>query len=268
MNRTIFILLMVFALFIKQSFGQEQIVIQLAKPSYTDAVKNQYIHDILIKSFAAMGVDAVLMYNAKPMNDKRIIEQLSHNKTITLAWLSFPYKQPTSLVNTTIPLYKGLHGKRLLIIRGDDQAKFSAIKSLDQLKPLIALQQQSWSDYTVLRDNDLTVNGELDYPGMIKALETGFADYFPRSVLAIGTELNRLKQFNFIIAPDIMLQYPSDYYFYLSKENQHIRDLLEQGMQKLKQSGELERLYLQYFGDVEKQYSLNQRHTITLKNKE
>jgi len=65
-----------------------------------------------------------------------------------------------------------------------------------------------------------------------------------------------------------MLQYPSDYYFYLSKENQHIRDMLEQGMQKLQQSGELEQLYLQYFGDVEKQFSLKQRHIITLKNKE
>ena len=44
--------------------------------------------------------------------------------------------------------------------------------------------------------------------------------------------------------------------------------MLEQGMQKLQQSGELEKLYLQYFGDVEKQFSLKQRHIITLKNKE
>ncbi len=268
MNRAILILLMTFALSSLQAFCHEQIVIQLAKPNYTDAVKNQYIHDILDKSFAAMDADVVLLYNVKPMNNKRIVEQLSHNKTITLAWLSLPHEHTDSLVKTTIPLYKGLHGKRLLIIRHEDQEKFSGIKTLADLTPLVGLQQQSWSDYTVLKNNGLTVNGELDYPGMIKALETGLGDYFPRSVLAMGTELNRLKQFNFVIAPNIMLQYPSDYYFYLSKENQHIRDMLEQGMQKLQQSGELEQLYLQYFGDVEKQFSLKQRHIITLKNKE
>ena len=268
MNRAILIFLMTFALSSLQVLAHEQIVIQLAKPSYNDAAKNQYIHDILDKSFAAMGADVVLLYNIRPMNNKRVVEQLSHNKTITLAWLSLPQQQTDSLVRTTIPLYKGLQGQRLLIIRHEDQEKFSNIETLADLTPLVGLQKQSWSDYTVLKNNGLTVNGELDYPGMIKALETGLGDYFPRSVLAIGTELNKLKQFNFVIAPNIMLQYPSDYYFYLSKSNSHIRDMLEQGMQKLQQSGELEKLYLQYFGDVEKQFSLKQRHIITLKNKE
>ncbi len=139
---------------------------------------------------------------------------------------------------------------------------------MEQLRPLLAVQQQSWSDYDVLKANGLSVNGELDYAGMVKALESGLADYFPRSALAIGVELQRLQQTNFVIAPDIMLQYPNDYYFYLSKENQNIRDLLEQGMQKIQQSGELEQLYLQHFGDVEKQFSLSQRHIINLKNRE
>ncbi|MEQ5873407.1 transporter substrate-binding domain-containing protein [Pseudoalteromonas sp. NFXS39] len=268
MNRAAFILLLTFVLWSLQSFAHEQIVIQLAKPNYIEAVKNQYIHDILNKSFAAMDANVVLLYNVKPMNNKRIVEQLSQNKTITLAWLSLPLQQTDSLVKTTIPLYKGLHGQRLLIIRDEDQEKFSSIKTLAELAPLVGLQKQSWSDYTVLKNNDLTVNGELDYPGMIKALKTGLGDYFPRSVLAIDSELNRLKQFNFVIAPNIMLQYPSEYYFYLSRENQHIRDMLEQGMQKLQQSGELDKLYLQYFGDVEKHFSLKQRHRITLNNKE
>ena len=38
---------MTFALSSLQVLAHEQIVIQLAKPSYNDAAKNQYIHDIL-----------------------------------------------------------------------------------------------------------------------------------------------------------------------------------------------------------------------------
>ena len=150
MNRAILILLMTFALSSLQALAHEQIVIKLAKPNHIDAVKNQYIHDILDKSFAAMNADVVLLYNVEPMNNKRIVEQLSHNKTITLAWLSLPHEQVDSLVRTTIPLYKGLHGKRLLLIRYEDQEKFSNIETLADLTPLVGLQQQSWSDYTVL----------------------------------------------------------------------------------------------------------------------
>ena len=165
---------------------------------------------------------------------------MTHNKAVTLAWLSLPGEIPDSLVRTTTPLYKGLHGKRLLIIREGDEATFHKVNNLDTLKQLIGLQQQSWYDYTVMKNNGLTVNGDLDYLGMIKALETGLGDYFPRSVLAIESELVKLKQFHLIIEPSLMLRYPSNYYFYLSKENQHIADLLEQGMQKLQRSGELE----------------------------
>lgn len=45
----------------------------------------------------------------------------------------------------------------------------------------------------VLRDNDLIVNGEFDYFGMIKVLEIGFVDYFLCLVLVIGIEFNRFK---------------------------------------------------------------------------
>ena len=45
MNRAILIFLMTFALSSLQVLAHEQIVIQLAKPSYKDAAKNQYIHD-------------------------------------------------------------------------------------------------------------------------------------------------------------------------------------------------------------------------------
>ena len=268
MNRAILLCIFYFALFNFSVTAHERLVIQLAKPNYTDATKNQYIHAILEKSFAVMGADVALMYNVKPMNNKRIIEQLSHNKAITLAWLSMPNEQPHALIRTSIPLYKGLHGKRLLIIRKQDQETFKHITHLNELKPFVGLQQQSWSDYTILKANGLKVNGELDYQGMLKALETGLGDYFPRSVLAIESEFNKLQSFDFAIAPQIMLQYPSHYYFYLSKENTEVRDLLEQGMQKLAKSGELEALYLRYFGDVEKQFKLNQRHAITLTNME
>jgi len=157
------------------------------------------------------------------------------NSEITLACLSLAESQTNNLLYTSYPIYRGLHAKRLLMIKKDRLADFAKINSLEQLKPLIALQQQSWSDYYVLKKNGLTVNGELDYFGMLKALDEGLGDYFPRSVTAIQAEINKYSQYDFVIEPNIMLQYTSQYYFYSNKENKHIIELLQKGLDKLAQ---------------------------------
>ncbi|WP_417669816.1 hypothetical protein [Pseudoalteromonas tetraodonis] len=144
--------------------------------------------------------------------------------------------------------------------------EFSEIKTLAQLKPFIALQKQSWSDFYVLKNNGLTVNGDLSYESMLKALDEGLGDYFPRSVTAIKAEIRKHPQYNFVIEPHIMLQYDNYYYFYANENNKAIIELLEQGLTKLADSGELNALYERYYHDVEDGLNLNNRQVFNLKN--
>ena len=66
------------------------------------------------------------------------------------------------------------------MIKQSRLGEFADIKTLERLKPFIALQKQSWSDYYVLKSNGLTVNGDLSYESMLKALDEGLGDYFPK----------------------------------------------------------------------------------------
>lgn len=245
---------------------QEEIVLVLAKPNAPFTQKNSYITTLLKKSFAEVGTTLSFSYTDKPMNNKRILESLNKNSEITLAWLSLAESQTNNLLHTSYPIYRGLHAKRLLMIKKDRLADFAKINSLEQLKPLIALQQQSWSDYYVLKSNGLAVNGELDYFGMLKALDEGLGDYFPRSVTAIQAEINKYSQYDFVIEPNIMLQYTSQYYFYSNKENKHIIELLQKGLDKLAQKGELNALYEQFYGRIEKDNHLKKRLVFKLNN--
>lgn len=246
--------------------AQEAVTLVIAKPSAPFTQKNEYITTLLEKSFAEVGTKLKFTYTVKPMNNKRIFESLSQNEEVTLAWLNLSESQATQLSSTTYPIYRGLHAKRLLMIKKTRLADFSKIKTLEQLKPLIALQEQSWSDYRVLKNNKLTVNGDLDYNGMLKALDEGLGDYFPRSVTAIEAEINKYSQYDFVIEPNIMLQYPSHYFFYANKKNKHLIDTLQQGLNKLAQKGELNALYEQFYGAVEQGKNLEQRIVFKLKN--
>jgi len=170
------------------------------------------------------------------------------------------------LIRTSYPIYNGLHSKRLLMVKQSRLKEFSEIKTLAQLKPFIALQKQSWSDFYVLKNNGLTVNGDLGYESMLKALDEGLGDYFPRSVTAIKAEIRKHPQYNFVIEPHIMLQYDNYYYFYANENNKAIIELLEQGLTKLADSGELNALYEHYYRDVEDGLNLNNRRVFNLKN--
>ena len=239
--------------------------LHLARPSITDTPSNHYIHALLTLAFAEQNKQVNFIYTVQPMNKKRIVEELQKPNSINLAWLSIPEESQPDLRHTSQALYKGLHGKRLLIINKNQQARFAEISTLEQLKPLIALQKQSWSDYDVLKRNGLTVNGELDYKGMTKALDTGLADYFPRSVSAITAEMNKLQHQNLMIEPTIMLQYSNYYYFYTSKQNDELLEQLDAGLLKLQKNGQFELLYQRYFGDKESQLLLATRKILLLK---
>ncbi|MFY8328397.1 hypothetical protein [Pseudoalteromonas sp. ZZD1] len=250
------------------SYAQEletEVNLYLARPSDVNSPTNRYIHDLLSKSFAKVDKKANFIYSIKPMNKKRIVEELEKSNSINLAWLAVNPDSTTNLVHTSLPIYKGLHGKRLLMINKSQQQRFAKINTLEELKPLIALQKQSWSDFQILKRNGLTVNGELNYKSMIKALDTKLGDYFPRSVSAIEAETAKQKHLNLMIEPTIMLQYTNQYFFYSSAQNQELISLLQEGLTKMQQSGEFDELYLSYFGEKEQRLNLSNRKVFELK---
>ncbi len=109
-----------------------------------------------------------------------------------------------------------------------------------------------------------TVNGELSYRSMIKALETKLGGYFPRSVSAIEAEVAKQQHLNLMVEPTIMLHYTNQYFFYSHKANKQLITLQQQGLIKMQQSGEFESLYQHYFGEKEQRLSLSTRKVFQL----
>ena len=72
------------------SSTEQTIALKLGKPSTQDIPKNHYILTLLEKSFAKVNVKLNIAYSLEPMNTKRILEELTRNDDVNLAWLTLP----------------------------------------------------------------------------------------------------------------------------------------------------------------------------------
>lgn len=244
--------------------GTKEISIVLPQSSNTKVPVNFYIVQLIEEALAAEDINAKVTYSKEPMNEKRAIYSLQNDNIINLYWLSTNEALEERLRAIKIPLYKGLHGKRILLIRRAIQNKFAQINSLNDLKNFVGLQQQSWSDYDILVKNGLNIDGSHTYKTMHKALNDGLGDYFPRSALTINSEFQNNKTDNIMVEPTLLLQYPNNYYFFLNKNNEQLANLLESGLNSLIVSGRFEEIFSQYFTERLQDLNLPLRKIINL----
>lgn len=114
-----------------------------------------------------------------------------------------------------IPLLLGLLGNRVFFIRTDDQPKFSAVKSLEDLANLRSLVVKSWGNVPILEHAGLSmVFGQ--YDNLISMLKSGRGDYFSRSVLEILIEADTRNDPDLAIEETILLKYLLPMFFWVS----------------------------------------------------
>jgi hypothetical protein len=247
-----------------QSPAQQQIAIVLPKSSNPKVPVNFYIVQLLEEALAAQNISALVTYSSEPMNEKRAIYSLQNGNIINLYWLSTNEQLEQDLRAIKIPLYQGLHGKRILLIHRELAQQFAAIETLEQLKVYVGLQQRSWSDYDILVKNGLNIDGSQPYHAMHKALNSKLGDYFPRSVLTVRSEYQNNQTDNIMIEPSLLLSYPNNYYFFLSKNDAKLANQLESGLNTLIANGRFEEIFSQHFAERLQGLHLKQRQIIYL----
>ncbi|WP_143873280.1 hypothetical protein [Catenovulum sediminis] len=79
-----------------------------------------------------------------------------------------------------IPLYRGLIGMRIALVKAQNLNLFKNVSSLQDLQQFKAGQGLMWADTKILESNQLKVVKELKYLNLFPMLEGGRFDYFPR----------------------------------------------------------------------------------------
>ncbi|WP_331351401.1 hypothetical protein [Cellvibrio sp. UBA7671] len=161
----------------------------------------------------------------------------------SVAWSMSDDNRNSLLTPIRIPLFKGLLGMRVLLIRKEDQLIFDKIKTLDDLGDFVAGQGAHWPDTKILRDNGLRVVTAMESKSLLKMLKGKRFDYFPRGVVEAWYEASLKKDPSLAVEKNILLAYSSDLYFYVSADNQELAKRIEKGLKILIDNGEFDRYF-------------------------
>ena len=172
----------------------------------------------------------------------RIIELIDSGQ-VDLFWAATSLELEKKLTPVRIPLYKGLLGYRVLLIRRDDQPRFQSIKTAAQLKTIKLGQGKTWADTDILSANGFTLVTSMKYPGLFHMLDGGRFDAFPRGIQEPWAELRQFSQLNLAVEQSLLLRYKMPLYFFTSNANQELARDIEAGLNLAIADGSFDRVF-------------------------
>lgn len=145
-----------------------------------------------------------------------------------------------------VPLFMGLLGYRMMIIRPEDEAKFKAITSPKQLKAMRACQGSSWPDADIMEADGYQIVRIDEFREMYEYMRTGRCDYFPRAITEGYGELeshnNDFPDNPLVAFDDILIHYTVPLYFFTSHRQFELSERIELGLTRAIKDGSLEQL--------------------------
>lgn len=200
------------------------------------------------------------------MTQARAIQSVKQDKLVNVMWTMTTKEREQELLPVRIPILKGLLGHRLLLIRPQDQAKFSAVKQHQDLAKLTAGQGADWPDTHILIANRLPVVTGNNYLGLFKMLSQERFDYFPRGVHEAWAEVVNYP--DLAVEESILLQYPAPTFFFVSNQNVALQQRLERGLRMALKDGSFDTLLYNNpeMSEAFEKSKMGQRKLFRLKN--
>ena len=196
----------------------------------------------------------------------RAFKLIANNEGIDTIAAGATNERQAMLLSVKLPLLKGLNGWRVPLVTEQNKNLFKINHSRADFEKLIAGQLLTWSDTKIIESNGIRVEKGSNYLGLFSMLEKNRFDYFPRSVLEIEDEFNRHKHMGIVIDPNIIIHYPTAYYFYVNRNNLELAQDIEYGLEQAIKDGSFDRLFDHYYGQVVNKIKRQNRRVFELKN--
>lgn len=171
-----------------------------------------------------------------------------------------------------IPLDKGLLGLRLFLVMPETQVRLDRVKTLDDLRQFSIGQSASWTDVRVLQAAGFSLVLADAYTPLFTMLGGKRFDLFARGAIEIDSEwrANRDNVPGMMIENRLAILYPMPRYFFVARtpEGERMAERIEDGLQRLRRSGEFERRYQNWKKIVLKDLHLSGRTVFRIPNPE
>lgn len=199
---------------------------------------------------------------------RRQLLELEKGQTLSVA-VSMPMAEWLEKARVVqFPLMKGLASYRLFFAHEKNLQRFNNIQTLEALKELKVGQGPGWSTAQILEDNGFQVEYGGPYKTLFPMLGLDRFQLLMRGVYEIAPEYKVYKEEmpELAIVDGIAIYTYLPMYFFVSKKQIVLADRLEYGLKQAHKSGQIDKLFDEYFGETLKLLNIEQRKIFYLKN--
>ena len=167
-----------------------------------------------------------------------------------------------------IPIFQGLHGYRILLIRAGDEARFAKLKTLEDLRLLTGGQMHDWQSTEILVANKLKLDTADRFDDLFTMLVKGRFDYFPRALHEPVSELQQRSGMPLKVESSLMLHYVAPDYFFVRPDATALAERIRLGFERGIADGTRDALREKVVGvgRLVRQFQISKRRVIELIN--
>lgn len=184
-----------------------------------------------------------IVFSERDYSQARWINLLQNDKRDLVIWTMTDKKREQQLRPIRIPLFKGLFGYRVLLIRKGEQARFDGVNQLGDLAKLLAGQGTHWPDTGIMLHNGLRVTTSETTESLFRMLSAGRFDYFPRGISEAWFELKQRNETDLVVEQNLLLYYPTAVYYFVNKENEALAKRIESGLETMIDNGQFDQFF-------------------------
>ncbi len=208
------------------------LTVRIKAPLSENDVRDAYFRDLLDLALRKTEADygPYRLQLGPTANQSRAVAGLESGQ-LDVIWTIPTVEREERLRPVRIPLERGLLGYRVLLIHEDDQARFRALKDLEDLKALSLGQGNDWNSADVLTENGFHVT-RAPYDNLFQMLAQKRIDAFPRGLNEAWAELQTRPDLPLTVAEDLLLRYPATSYFFVAPDNTALAERLTTGLER------------------------------------
>ena len=184
-----------------------------------------------------------IVFSPRDHSQARWINMLQNDKSNFVIWTMTDKEREQQLRPIRVPLFKGIFGYRVVLIRKQEQARFDQVKTVHDLAKFLGGQGTHWPDTPILQANGLRLSTAETTESLFRMMGAKRFDYFPRGISEAWFELLQRTDSNLAVEENILLYYPSAIYFFVNKENEGLAQRIEKGMEILIDNGAFDKFF-------------------------
>ncbi|MEP1446220.1 MAG: transporter substrate-binding domain-containing protein [Paraglaciecola sp.] len=258
------VILIIYSLFTLSVAAATSVTVKLPSINSKDDFRHQYSQQLQKLILSSSGSDVKIEWVTFPNEQQHL--SLLDNHAVDIFASATDKKLEKRYHAIRYPIFKGLMGYRLILVRKNDRDILANVKDINDLKKFTVGQGSQWQETKIYSESGFVVNTSRHYNHLFEMLSKQRFDLFPRSVLEVWNEAKTFSNRNIVIEPHVALHYPMSIFYFVRKDHDQLIQLLENGFKVAVDNGSFDALFEKHHTDLIKRAKLDKRTLIEIPN--